>query len=283
MPLNLRGERRLCGDRFTKPLRQPASNVKQCFNFSRTYFLYLNLPSLPSTILRGSLPTVKTLPWTDRPLTPVECRLLRIRIATLCGLGPTLATSAKYGYGTMWTLCLIGYLAGKDPPEWGFLLFMMLVPGAFLTYLLWRDGPNGNGDLGQRLRRMRDALEKGKAREVRITAAKVAEAEEIEDEGACFFFEVSTAQIVALQGQSYYATKRFPNSDFRLISIVDSSGTEVDFQIRNRGQKLVPIWTLNPAEKERILSALHLDDIAVMPCRLVELRAYLSAQSDRRG
>src|ERR1700731_4434419 len=64
-----------------------------------------------------------------------------------------------------------------------------------------------------------EALRRNQAREIRIQSDEMVELEEEEDEGTCYAFQLSGQRIVFVSGQDFYASARFPNSDFSLIHI----------------------------------------------------------------
>jgi hypothetical protein len=121
------------------------------------------------------------------------------------------------------------------------------------------------------LSRTRDS---GQVREVRIVASDVVEFEEEEDEGACYAFQVAEDKILFVQGQEFYASPRFPNSDFALVNVLDPSGHSVDFFIRKDGVKLMPIRTVRADVKRQLCLPAHLQ---IVPGKLAQLEQLLAA------
>jgi hypothetical protein len=109
-------------------------------------------------------------------------------------------------------------------------------------------------DFRKEMQRVDDGLRQNRAEEIIVSAAKMVEFEEIEDEGACYAFQVNPSQIVFVCGQDYYSTRRFPSTDFSIIDIV-GSGVPV---IRNRGQKLAPIRVIDREVNKQLQSPDHL-------------------------
>ena len=128
-----------------------------------------------------------------------------------------------------------------------------------------------------RLRKLRlslsQALESGRAREIRIVASGVVEFEEEEDEGACYAFQIADDRIVFVCGQEFYRSAKFPNSDFALIDVFGASGERVEFYIRKTGSKLVPARVVRADVKRRLRLPEHLH---VMPGKLEQLEQLLA-------
>jgi hypothetical protein len=59
-----------------------------------------------------------------------------------------------------------------------------------------------------------------------------------EEEGTCYVFQLSGQRIVFVSGQDFYASARFPNSDFSLIHIYDEKEGVVEAFIEKHGKKL---------------------------------------------
>jgi hypothetical protein len=66
------------------------------------------------------------------------------------------------------------------------------------------------------------------------------ELEEVEDEGACYAFQLSGKRIVFVSGQNFYPSARFPNSDFSLVDIYGENNVLVETFIEKHGKKLRP-------------------------------------------
>ncbi|HTR27496.1 MAG TPA: hypothetical protein VMI10_26235 [Terriglobales bacterium] len=129
-----------------------------------------------------------------------------------------------------------------------------------------------------RLQKLKALSERNEAREIRVQASEVVEFEEIQDEGACFAFQLQDDRILFISGQSYYASKRFPNSDFSLICVYDSEGSLVEEWTRNHGHRLQPIRVV-PSDVKAGLSIP--DHLEVIHGKLAELEGILiSMQSN---
>jgi len=79
------------------------------------------------------------------------------------------------------------------------------------------------------------------------------EFEEIEDEGACYAFQLPDDEIVFVTGQEFYPDPRFPNSDFSLVHVFDRTGNLVEMFTDKAGHKIEPIRRV-PAQMKKTLS-----------------------------
>ena len=70
-----------------------------------------------------------------------------------------------------------------------------------------------------------------------IRATSFAEIEEIEDEGACYAFEMENGLVAFIQGHEFYDSARFPSLDFPLLYVLDETGHTVEMLIDKRGAK----------------------------------------------
>jgi hypothetical protein len=86
--------------------------------------------------------------------------------------------------------------------------------------------------------RFEDALRRNEVQEIKIQSDALVELEEIEDEGACFAFQLNDHRIVFVSGQDYYSSARFPNDDFSVIRVYDSRRFLVQEFVEKRGIKL---------------------------------------------
>jgi hypothetical protein len=121
------------------------------------------------------------------------------------------------------------------------------------------------------------ALAIGRVRELRIQAARVAEIEEYEDEGACYVFEHAPGASIVVAGQPFYATDTFPNSDFSLIEVIGDGGVAVDELMRERGRRLEPVRRLPREIKDRVDIPEHLTELDV---GVDDLEAELARRTD---
>ena len=121
--------------------------------------------------------------------------------------------------------------------------------GALLSVLLVKGALRDHRAVSQTLSYFKDALQHGRAHVERIQAQRMIEVEELEDEGACYFFEIEDRRLFQLSGQEYYSSAEFPSSDFSLIDILDSHGNPVSSLIENKGARLEPCKVISATDK----------------------------------
>lgn len=93
--------------------------------------------------------------------------------------------------------------------------------------------------------------------------------EETEDEGDLWMFQVSEDQLVVLQGQHYYESKRFPALSFELVEVAD-----LPVMIHTQSEKIVPRETISPTGRgrlPRVEGVLVMNGSLAEPSRALEL------------
>lgn len=98
-----------------------------------------------------------------------------------------------------------------------------------------------------------------------VRARRFVEFEEIEDEGACFAFELDEKVLFFVSGQEFYPEARFPSLDFSLVYPRDEKGVTVDFWIEKRADR---------AEPDRVIPARVKNELEI-PESFTVLRADL--------
>lgn len=172
---------------------------------------------------------------TDRPLTEEERRLVEIRhddLRTRRHVAPQ-RTAAAVGI-VCGALALVTILLSNAPLPvilafWGVMSVGLAV---WTGRAVARSYPQV--DVLER------ALRVSRGRALRIRARRVVELEEVEDEGACFAFQVLPDQVLLLHGQQYYADETFPNSDFTILDVLDEDGGVADTLLISHGVRLRP-------------------------------------------
>ncbi|HZM00640.1 MAG TPA: hypothetical protein VFD43_10350, partial [Planctomycetota bacterium] len=195
---------------------------------------------------------------TARPLTPAERRALGIAAAALrkrLGQVPARAFGVAGAIGAI--LCALTLLAADEP--WYVVVPIWL--GLSLALAVWVlvDGRKG---FRKSLGRLESALARNEARVVRIAAEQMVELEEVEDEGACYAFQVEPERMMFVTGQAFYRSGRFPNSDFSIATVLDESGREVELFIEKRGEPLKPVRRIPAEVKARLRQPGHLELLA---------------------
>ena len=121
---------------------------------------------------------------------------------------------------------------------------------------------------------LENALAANRVEEIRVAAADMVEFEEIGDLGACYAFQVEPDKILIVQGQDYYATRRFPNSDFSIVAMQDSTGELREIGVHKRGDKMVPVRVISAETQKKLRFPLHLE---VLQGRLADIEGILGS------
>ena len=122
------------------------------------------------------------------------------------------------------------------------------------------------------------ALRRNAADVYDVRARLFAELEEIEDEGACYAFELDDGRIAFIQGQEFYESARFPSLDFSLVYVLDEADQSVDTLIDKRGAKAAPARRIPAAVKQRLDVPDHPE---VRKGRIADLEDILATSSPR--
>ena len=106
---------------------------------------------------------------------------------------------------------------------------------------------------------LESALRRSEADVYDIRASAHAVFEEIEDEGACYAFELEGGRVVFVAGQEFYEGARFPSLDFSLVYPLDEHGQPVEMFIEKRGGKTAPARRIPAAVKKSLNIPDHLE------------------------
>ncbi len=147
-------------------------------------------------------------------------------------------------------------LSGEGP--W-YLVLGLIIPGVGLAVLLGSISARKQSNF--RITELEEVLSKNRASVIHIKSDKMVEFEEIEDEGACYAFQVAEEKIAFVCGQDYYASAKFPNTDFCVIAICTGAGNPVEGGVEKLGQKLKPIRIIPRKVKETLDVPDHLEVI----------------------
>jgi len=188
----------------------------------------------------------RSLESSRRPLRAAESRLLRAKANQLARNRRRAQRSAvPLGLGTasvLWTLTLLA----SDAP-WPVITGFWAVFAVVLTLWLRRD--LSKADLKSMIEALHSALRRNEVEEYRVQATAFVEFEEVEDEGACYAFQIDDKQMAFICGQEFYPSARFPSLDFSLVEPLSESGQPVYGWIEKRGLKAAPARTI-PARKK---------------------------------
>lgn len=191
------------------------------------------------------------LPVRQRQLNPVEQRYLRSQSAAL-------RTSAKRAVtrGFWLSLPIIAVLwlwtiLASDSPVIVITGFWLVVGGGILVWTrhsLRKDAAHllavATGYESAVRRNLADVHD--------ISAIRFVQFEEVEDEGACYAFELESGQVVVLHGQEYYESAGFPCLDFSLIMPLNEQGGRVHEFVDKRSPKARPQRIIPAAVKARL-------------------------------
>lgn len=109
------------------------------------------------------------------------------------------------------------------------------VAGSALLLWIRRDMRRDLAAFHEVLAQCRSALSRNEAEVFDIRSSRFVEFEEVEDEGACYAFEIEGGRIVFIAGQQFYPGARFPSHDFSLVCPLDERGYRLDMLIAKRG------------------------------------------------
>jgi hypothetical protein len=207
-----------------------------------------------------------------RSLNEKERRAIRAKIARLtASQRRALTTYLPIAAGVMFVLWLWTILASDAP--WLVVTAFWLVVGAGITLWVRRDMRSHAGQLAGMVRSLQSAIRRNEADVYDIRASSFAVLEEIEDEGACYAFELEGDRLVFISGQEFYEAARFPSLDFSLVYALDESGAAVDMFIEKRADRATPSRVIAAAVKRHLEVPDHLE---VRAGRIANLEAALS-------
>ncbi len=160
-------------------------------------------------------------------------------------------------------LVMFGFLSALtillSDDHWPIIIIFYTIIGGLISFSIWHQEKENKSE---RLLQLENVLNKGSVSELRIQATNVVQFEEEEDEGACFAFQYALNELIFISGQEFYESSKFPNNDFSLIHIQDSSGKPVEFFIEKHGQKLKPNRVVPAQQKSKLKIPEHLSRIS---------------------
>ena len=219
--------------------------------------------------------TPSALAASRRPLTATERRLLRGRIRSLTARGRRASRVAlPMTGGAVFLLWVWTVLASNAP--WLVITAFWLVVGAAIAFWVHRDMRTHAGHFDTMAHDLESALTRNAADVYDVHARSYAAFEEIEDEGACYAFELDGDRLVFITGQEFYESARFPSLDFSLVYVLDERERTVDMLIDKRGARTAPAKTI-PATLKRALAIP--DHLEVRPGRIDTLESSLTSHT----
>ncbi|HXV59808.1 MAG TPA: hypothetical protein VEK15_03875 [Vicinamibacteria bacterium] len=201
----------------------------------------------------------ETLRPSTRSLTESERRFLRAKIRDLksrAGRGPHVVGLGALVIAILWALTLMA----SEAPWPSITLFWILVGGSILLWVR-RDMRKDLTHLSDKALSFESALRRNEAEAFHIKAKSFVEFEEIEDEGACYAFDIDEGRIVFVVGQEFYPEAKFPSHDFSLVYLLEERGNSVDMVIEKRGPKASPERVVPGDFKRQVEIPEHLEMI----------------------
>jgi hypothetical protein len=193
-----------------------------------------------------------------RTLTETERRTLRAKIRSLTVRGRRASTvSLPITGGGVFVLWLWTMLASDA--AWFVITGFWIVVGVAIALWVRRDLGKHGRHLDDMAQGLESALKRNAADVYDVRARAFAELEEIEDEGACYAFELEGDRLAFIQGQEFYQSARFPSLDFSLAYVLDEGGRSVEMFIAKRGAKVAPAKRIPAAIKQRLDIPEHLE------------------------
>jgi hypothetical protein len=193
-----------------------------------------------------------------RPLTDTQRRAIRSKVRHLTTTGRRASTIyLPITAGLMGLLWLWTILASDAP--WLVVTAFWFAIGAGIALWTRRDMRTHAAQLEGMAHRLESALTRNEADVYEIRAGSFAVLEEVEDEGACYAFQLEGDQLVFIVGQEFYEAARFPSLDFSLVYPLDEHGNTVDMFIEKRGDRAKPAKAIPSAVKERLDVPQHLE------------------------
>jgi hypothetical protein len=193
-----------------------------------------------------------------RALTDGERRLLRSTAGSLRSRGRgSRRLSVPIAAGAVALLWLWTVLASDA--GWIVITAFWIVAGAVIGVWVRHDMRRDEARMADAAAGLESALTRNLADVYTITATAFAEFEEIEDEGACYAFQIAADRIVFIGGQEFYAGAKFPSLDFSLVYVVDDAGRTIDMIVDKRGPRAKPVRTVPAAVKATLTLPEHLE------------------------
>jgi hypothetical protein len=214
---------------------------------------------------------------TDDEKREVARRLERLRSMVRFSLLKAFAASVL----VCGALAILTLLASDAPRP--LIIFFWAVLAALFT--LWIGVP-GRAGRRRQAATLEAALRHDRGRVFRVQSSRLVEFEELEDEGACYAFDIGEGRILFVQGQEFYADETFPNSDFSLVTVLGPGTTVVDEIFTKSGAKLEPERRIARDVKERLTIPDHLEvidaDLATIEASLPPAENTVTRASGRR-
>src|SRR5215213_10508219 len=171
-----------------------------------------------------------------RRLSEKERRLIKAKIRRLTTDGRRASRSYLPIAGGVLLVLWLWTIAASDV-SWIIVTAFWVLVGGGITLWVRRDMRTHARHLTGLADGLESALKRNAADSYDIRASSFAVLEEIEDEGACYAFELEGHRLVFIAGQEFYEGARFPSLDFSLVYVLNEREESVDMFIDKRGTK----------------------------------------------
>ena len=196
-------------------------------------------------------------PLSDRERRLVKCALA-VRRRRLSRLGRRLGIWNLLVFGGLWGLTVLATVADKKGPPWytsGLIWLAIALP-----IFVW-SFRGARPKLLSDIQLFESSLRRNEAKVIRIQSQAIVEFEEVEDEGACYAFQLKSGHMVFIKGQDFYPSARFPSTDFSLVDIYGENDVLVVSLVEKHGRRIVPVRKISAQEKARLKIPAHLQRI----------------------
>jgi len=197
-------------------------------------------------------------PTSRRPLTRQETRLLTAKVRSLQARSRRASLAAlQLGAGIIALLWIVTLVASDAPPL--VVSLFWLVAGGVILLWVRRDMRTHARNQDTMVRSFESSLRRNAADVYDVHARAFAEFEEVEDEGACYAFELEGERLLFISGQQFYPEAKFPSLDFSLVYVLDERDQTVDMFVDKRGPRAEPTRTISATVKEELDVPGHLE------------------------
>ncbi len=167
-----------------------------------------------------------------------------------------------------WTLTslVVGIIASfyVDRGLWILLVVTVLI---FIAIGLWSYF-DSKLPFDRELKGIEDLKAKNLVTSIQVKTNEYYELVEEEDEGVYYLFQIQADKILSFGGQDFYASKKFPNSDFEIVEGKSNSGKIVLLETYCHGEKIKPIKKVKGKEKWDLLEKFDFDKFEITDGRL---------------
>jgi hypothetical protein len=162
-----------------------------------------------------------------------------------------LFTSATVGL--LWVATVLA-----SDSSWQLITLFWVVVGGGLALWTWRAARADARHIQAQVQMLESARSRDEAEVFDISARAFIEFQEVEDEGACYAFDLGDDTIVFVVGQQFYPGARFPSLDFSLVYPLAENGESADELIEKRGARAAPMRVIPRAAKLQLDIPEHL-------------------------